>query len=197
MKELTFPDIKVSSGRAVIVPSAKTQRNTFSGTTTVFDNGTDFWRERVQLPFTKGDEAFALDNLLTELRGPVNGVWLKDWNYKARGDWDGTLVVDGANQEGTQLALRGGAVSKTIAKVGDRFQLGKRAHQLTADATTDGSGDVVVSFEPQLKVIPTDGQAIITDNPMTLYRWMNSDSRPQFDKYRRVLRGIDLLFEEA
>lgn len=197
MKELIFPNVAPKSGRAVIVPSAIATRNKYSGTTNVYDNGTDFWRLRYQLDFCKGDEAFELDNLLTELRGPVNGVWLKDWNYQARGDWDGNFVVDGDDQEGTQLSLRGGAISKLVAKVGDRFQLGKRMHRLTSDATTNETGLLVVNFEPQLAIIPSDGQAIITDTPKALYRWVNTDNRPQFDKHRRIFRGVDLVFEEV
>lgn len=198
MKEYIWPStVPPKSARAVIVPSGKAEKNRYTGSVTIFDNGTAFWRQKIIVPFIKQDGAFDLDNLLVQLDGHKNGVWLKDWDYQSRGNWEGLPVVDGANQEGKALNIRGASANTLIALVGDRFQLGTRMHQLTQPALTNAQGKVTLYFEPKLLSIPADGMALITDEPKCLYRWMNISNRPLLERNRKIIRGADLLFEEA
>lgn len=198
MRTLTFPtSIHPKSARAVIVPSGKAETNRYTGSVAVYNNGTAFWRLKLTTNLLKADAAFELDNLLVELDGHQNAVLLKDWNYKARGDWPGNIVVNGSNQEGTRLSVRGVTPNKKVAEVGDRFQIGNRMHQLTKAPWSNSAGEAVLQFQPKLLTIPTDGTALITDEPKCLYRWMNITSRPQFERHRRIMRGVDLVFEEV
>lgn len=79
-------------------------------------------------------------------------------------------VVDGGDQLGTTLAATFDQASTLIGSIGDYFQLGLGYHSLTAPATTDGSGDVNLEFEPAMRISPSNGQSIYMVNPTFIAR---------------------------
>ncbi len=84
----------------------------------------------------------------------------------------GTPLVNGAGQSGRTLATRGWSASVTgILKAGDFIGLTgqTKVYMVTADASTDASGNATLTIEPALMGSPADGAALIVRNvPFTL-----------------------------
>ena len=120
------------------------------------------------LPPMKKDNALEYIGFLQRLQGRVNSFFGYDANHRSpSGTIAGsTLLVDGANQTGTSLTLDGGANSTLVLKAGDFFSVNNELKMITANATTDGSGNVTVNFVPSLRSSPGDDAVITTTNPV-------------------------------
>lgn len=97
-----------------------------------------------------------------------------------RGVGGGTPLVNGTSQTGNTLNIDGAPFSTTQwLKRGDYFQLGtgasSRLYKLTADATTNGSGEVLLEFVPGLRSSPADNAALTIVNPRGLFRMASND----------------------
>lgn len=100
---------------------------------------------------------------LNALRGR-SGVysWAPGTSFATQGTGAGSPFVSGAGQTGNSLTTDGWGLSQTVAKAGDFFQIegDSKVYQLTADVTSDGSGDATMEFIPELRLTPADGADI-------------------------------------
>ena len=83
----------------------------------------------------------------------------------------GTPLVNGASQTGRSVVTDGWSASITIFKAGDfvKFANHDKVYTVTADASSDGSGDSTISIEPALITSPADDSAITyTSVPFTV-----------------------------
>ena len=126
------------------------------------------WYATFNLPPMKKDNALEYIGFLQRLQGRVHSFFGYDANHRSpSGTIAGsTLLVDGANQTGTSLTLDGGANSTLVLKAGDFFSVNNELKMITANATTDGSGNVTVNFVPSLRSSPGDDAVITTTNPV-------------------------------
>ena len=92
----------------------------------------------------------------------------------------GSTVVDGANQSGTVLIIRGGRVSAMLAN-GRFFSIvhaGRRyLHMLTEDVTIGGDGRVGFLIWPMLRFRTVDGEAVEFDAPKIEGQLMGFDGK--------------------
>tara|TARA_Y100000593_G_C4257668_1_gene310488 strand:- start:425 stop:1021 length:597 start_codon:yes stop_codon:yes gene_type:complete len=74
----------------------------------------------------------------------------------------GTPLVNGASQTGRSIITDGWNASITIFKAGDfcKFANHDKIYLVTADATSDGSGNSTISIEPALVTSPENDSAI-------------------------------------
>lgn len=126
------------------------------------------WYATFNLPPMKKDNALEYIGFLQRLQGRVHSFFGYDANHRSpSGTISGsTLLVNGANQTGTSLILDGGANSTLVLKAGDFFSVNNELKMITANATTDGSGNVTVNFVPSLRSSPGDDAVITTTNPV-------------------------------
>ena len=126
------------------------------------------WYTTFNLPPMKKTNALEYIGFLQRLQGRVHSFYGYDANHRSpSGTIAGsTLLVNGASQTGTSLVLDGGANSTLVLKAGDFFSVNNELKMVTADATTDGSGDVTVNFVPSLRSSPSDDASITTTNPV-------------------------------
>jgi hypothetical protein len=126
------------------------------------------WYATFNLPPMKKDNALEYIGFLQRLQGRVHSFFGYDANHRSpSGTIAGsTLLVNGADQTGTSLILDGGANSTLVLKAGDFFSVNNELKMVTANATTDGSGDVTVNFVPSLRSSPSDDASITTVNPV-------------------------------
>ena len=126
------------------------------------------WYATFNLPPMKKDNALEYIGFLQRLQGRVHSFYGYDANHRSTSGTiaGSTLLVNGASQTGTSLVLDGGANSTLVLKAGDFFSVNNELKMVTADATTDGSGDVTVNFVPSLRSSPSDDASITTTNPV-------------------------------
>lgn len=84
----------------------------------------------------------------------------------------GTPLVKGAGQTGRAVTIDGWTPSITgILKAGDliKFSGHTKVYMVTADASSNGSGDTTVAIEPALMAAIADNEAVIVSNvPITV-----------------------------
>jgi hypothetical protein len=83
------------------------------------------------------------------------------------GSWLGTPAVNGAGQTGTTVALSGFTASQIgVVKAGDLLQFsgGTKVYMATADADSNGSGQVSLSIQPALVASPASGALVTVRN---------------------------------
>lgn len=84
-----------------------------------------------------------------------------------RGNMSGsTLLVNGASQVGKSIVCDGAAATTTVLKAGDYIEFNNELKMVTADATSDGSGNVTISFAPAIRNSPADNAGITSTNPV-------------------------------
>jgi len=160
----TFPsptllqNIKITSWSPTLISQAHNLNRQ------VRSKGAHRWIIEAELPdnLTRA-EAAPIAAFLAALRGqytafdialPVIGT--------TRGAGGGTPLVDGAAQTGRTVNTKGWPNSTAILKAGDFviFAGHYKVYMLTADASSDGSGDAALSLEPALFASPADGAAV-------------------------------------
>lgn len=105
------------------------------------------------------DKRAELMALLAQLRGSANQLRVPVYDNPARGAYGGTPLVDGGGQTGNTLNIDGctPSVAQWIRR-GDYFSIEVNGeHELkmaTADAASNGAGEVVLTFEPRLRASP-------------------------------------------
>lgn len=104
----------------------------------------------------------------TRLEGPLNSfdITLPSVSENQSGVIGIIATVDGTNAAGSSsVNIATNKNSQTIMKAGDviRFPSHNKVYMLTADATTDGTGDVAVAITPNLiEAVNDDGSSTVT-----------------------------------
>lgn len=108
---------------------------------------------------------------LAALRGIAGVFQLGDpLRTTPRGSASGTPLVNGANQTGFSLLIKGFTANATgVLKAGDWIQVGYRAYRMQAALNADVSGHATASIWPNLRESPGDGDAIVTSGVKALW----------------------------
>ncbi len=106
---------------------------------------------------------------VAKLHGQEHRFYVWDHAYSRRGSGSGGLV-NGASQTGSSLITDGWPTSTLIFREGDQlsYDAGTNEHELkivTADVTTDGSGNATISISPEIHISPANNQAIRVSTP--------------------------------
>lgn len=158
-------------------------RSPFTGSQQVQRHQGQWWAADIELPPLVGHDLSApwLAFLLS-LRGQYGTFLMGDpGKPQPRGVATGAPVVDGANQSGEQLTVRGFTANVTgILKAGDYIQLGSggsaRLHTVLMDANSDSTGRVTLAVWPRLRTSPANGSAVVVRNPVGLWRLAQSET---------------------
>jgi hypothetical protein len=88
-------------------------------------------------------------------------------SFAARGDTAGTPLVNGSGQSGTSVVSDGWGNNKVVLMKGDLIQFEGQAkvHMVTADVSSNGSGQATIPVTPRLRGSPPDN-ATITVSPL-------------------------------
>jgi len=126
--------------------------------------------------------------MLMKLRGNVNHLAMWDVvQFAPLGTMRGTMTISGTPAAGlnTVTITAGGGQAGTTLKATDWLQFGSgltsQLVNLTADAVADGSGVIVVTFEPPLRIALTNGSAVTWDRPVAHYKLVNPDFMLNYD----------------
>jgi hypothetical protein len=138
--------------------------------------GADLWMWTVTMPPLTAQQADDWVSMLLEMRGMANAVQLGDpMHTTPRGATQGSVpVVDGSvtvAAGGQILYVRGLTASRArLLVTGDHLQVGFRLYKVLSSVTADGSGKAAIAIWPSLREVPTDGEAVVLNNPKGLFR---------------------------
>lgn len=133
------------------------------------DRGGLKWRTVLNFLNRRGDQRADMMALIVQLRGQANQVRVEVSDNPKRGAYGGTPLVAGGAQTGNTIDIDG--CDQNVAnwiRRGDYFsiQVGTE-HELKmcmADASTDGTGAVTLTFEPRLRASPNDNAVIAVES---------------------------------
>lgn len=123
------------------------------------------WRADYTLPKMNARQAGPWMAFLDQCEGMANTFNAYDPDrQRPLGAGTGTPLVKSGSQTGSSLTTDGWTSSTLVLKAGDYFSVNNELKRVTADVTSDGSGNATVTFKPALRSSPAD------DAPLTLTR---------------------------
>lgn len=200
---LTFPSVGIVQSTFGLQTASGAQRSPFTLRTQVYLSPGKMWFGTVTFKKVTFAQAASIRAFLADLQGQYGTFLYGDPDYLARGAsgiYSGTPVVNGAGQTGNTLNIDGATNSITgWAKAGDYFQIGSgtsaRLYMITQDANSNGSGEVVLTFQPALRSSPSDGATITFTGAKGLMRLAENTS--SWDSDMSSINDITLSFHEA
>lgn len=160
------------------------------------------WHFQVQYSALSREEAEELISRLIALNGREGTLLVGDASARTpRGAASGNPVVDGADQSGNTLAVRGFTPSVSgQLKRGDYLQIGDgsaaRLYKCLSDADSDADGKAVLDIWPNLRPpAPADGAALIFNDAKGVFRLV--ENRIPWDVAGAMDWGIDFSVTEV
>ena len=150
---------------------ARVFESPFSGFTQAVDQSLQKWEG--ELIFLNRNNELGGPELMAwiaKMEGPINRFTAGVSDNPKRGAYGGTPLIDGIDQTGKVIQIRGAAANITNwIREGDYFgwvgpQGNPELHICTQDATSSGAGIVIISHEPDIRVSPADGAAVTVDD---------------------------------
>jgi hypothetical protein len=194
---IDLPNIIPSKCSWIVIPSSQADFNPYSKIEQVSDEPGEKWQVKLEwknLPHTYGRD---IRGALMALRGQVNQLRVKDFAHSNIGSFSGIARVKGSSQYGIALLVDGLTENSTVGRIGDRFQLGKRVHELTQNAVTNGSGEVTLKFVPEIMIPPADNVALTLTEPKGLFIMKDPKQIPDFSHSVRVFKSISITLIES
>jgi hypothetical protein len=137
--------------------------------------------------------------LMMQLRGRTNQVAL--WNFgrpAPKGTMRGTMTAGATVQGATSMTITASGQASRTLLAGDFLGVGSGLTQqvvmLTADATSNASGVITVSFEPALRNALSAGASVTWDKPKALFR--RTESKAGWDYEPGTVKPMSISFIE-
>lgn len=177
MTTITFPSTpKPQTMSWRLVQPAQVNVSGWTGKRQVIASGRGWWECQFGLPPIVGTtNVNAWRSFVAQARGGANDFQVPV-DPTAQSSASATPLVNGAGQTGRSLVTDGWPVSTTILYAGQFVTIGNQLLQLTSNITSNGSGQATISFEPAIRVSPSDNAAIEFKNPYCLMYFVEDPS---------------------
>ncbi len=201
---ITYPISLPSTPAQVTITPVDTvamSKSPFTSQQSVYAHPGEYWQIDIKTPNMDTEDGRPFVAALTSLRGMYGSILLGDPACKSpRGAVTGSPTVDGSGQTGFELAVQSLPVSTTgVFLAGDYIQIGTgssaKLYMVMADADSDASGLATLDIWPRLRTSPTDGQAIIYNSPVGVFRRMSNEMPWTWDIPK--ITSVSLSFIEA
>lgn len=166
MTTYAFPSIAPTEMVLGVITNTRSFTSPFTGATQTESRTGDRLKLRMAFRNLSSADRQDLIAFLMKLNGMEHRFTVRDYSQTNRGAFGGTPLVNGAGQTGTSLNVDGCSLSITNwIRAGDQFKVGNELKICLADANSNGSGQVTVTFRPALRTSPADNAAITTSSP--------------------------------
>lgn len=169
MTTITLPLIPRTNGMTwrLIQPS-QSNVSGWTGSRQVLPSGRGWWECQYSLPPIGGTaNVLAWRSFFAQARGAANDFQVP-LDVVAQTTLPNTVLVKGAGQTGRSIITDGWPASSTVLKAGQCITIANQLLQLTANATTNAGGEVLIDFEPSLRASPADNAPVEYRNPYAL-----------------------------
>ena len=169
MATITYPSTPKPSGMSwrLSMP-AQTNVSDWTGRRQTLASGRGWWECQITLPPIVGTTNInAWRAFVAKSRGGVNDFQIPV-DPTAQSTSTATPLINGAAQTGRQLNTDGWTPSTTPLVAGQFVTINNQLLQLTENVNANGSGVATLTFEPSIRVSPSDNAAIEYKNPFCL-----------------------------
>jgi hypothetical protein len=169
MATITLPSTpKPQSMSWRFVMPSQTNVSGWTGKRQTIASGRGWWECQITLPPIVGTSLInPWRSFIAQARGRTNDFQIPV-DPTAQSASGATALVNGAGQTGRSLATDGWPASTTVLQAGQFVTVNNQLLQLTANVTSNGSGQATISFEPPIRVAPSDNAVIEFRNPFCL-----------------------------
>lgn len=163
MTTYTFPSITPNATQIQLLSNTAAFISPITGATQTLDRGGERWQMTMTFTNLTGANRADMQAYLAKLNGQQHRMLIPNHAESNRGAFGGTPLVFGGSQTGNSLNIDGCSLTVTNwIRAGDWFGVNGELKLCTADANSDGSGNVTISFVPRLRASPADNAAITT-----------------------------------
>lgn len=169
MTTITLPSTPRPNGLTwrLIQPS-QVNVSEWTGSRQVLASGRGWWECEYSLPVISGTKnVLAWRSFFAQARGTANDFQVPV-DVVAQTTLPNAVLVKGAGQTGRSIITDGWPGSTTVLKAGQYVTIGNQLLQLTANATSNGSGEATLTFEPSIRSAPADNAPVEYRNPYCL-----------------------------
>lgn len=167
--------------------------NPFTGRMQVQSWSAGWWECVLTMPPMPRTQAGAWIAFMAQCAGQ-NGVFLfgDGLGITPQGSANGSPVTDGSFQQPYKLTTTGWTPNQfAVLSPGDWVQIGNRLYACMDQAQSDGAGNASFAIWPQIREVPPNGTAIVTQGAQGLFQMKNN-----VQKYSvSYLRTYGLSFE--
>jgi len=172
----------------------------FTNQEQIFEHEGAQWKATFTLPPMKKEKAAVWLAFLMSLRGRRGTFKIGDQDRKTiQGTATGTVLVNGAAQTGNAINLDGFTASRAnVFLAGDYIQINSYLYMVSANVTSNSSGEATVYVEPSLRTgieAINDDTTVVYSNTTTLMRLDNNELNWDTDKVS--VYGISFACSEA
>lgn len=191
MTAYSIPTIKIVRSNFGLVSNTRKFISPFNGATQTIELMGARWKASYTTAPMTVAQAAELKAFLVKLRGSANTFYAYDPDAKTgRGTLTGTPLVKGGGQTGNSLLIDGATTGVTgWIKAGDYFTVNGELKMCIADANSNGSGEVTITFEPSLRSAPADNDPV-TVSTATCEMMLIDDDQAQWDSNQNKLAQI-------
>ena len=176
MTTYAFPTLSRPPNNMVVEYRSNTDifRSPITGAIQTADRGGEHIAATLTYNSLETADRALLIGFLAKMNGQQHRVTLPFFGVDNQGSFGGTPIVNGASQTGLTLNIDGASNNITgWIKAGDVFSVNGEMKIATADANSNGSGQVTLSFSPRLRSSPPDSDPIETTAPTGVFMLSN------------------------
>lgn len=156
---------KPSSMAWKLVMPTQSNVSSWTGKRQIVASGRGWWECEFSLPPIVGSTNINPWRAFIALsRGTANDFYVPV-DPTAQSALTNTVLTNGVDQIGRNIATDGWPVSTTVLKAGQFVTINEQLLQVTSDVTTNGSGQATISVEPPVRQPVADNSAVEYKNP--------------------------------
>lgn len=181
MTTYSFPTVTPNEMRLQFVSNTTFFRSPLSGAIQTEDRSGEYLGATIEYRNMTQAQKAVIMALIAKLNGQQHRVTLPFHAVDNRGAFGGTPLVNGASQTGTSIDIDGASTGITNwIREGDVFSFNGEMKICTADANSDGSGNVTISFWPRIRTSPDNNAAVETTTPVGTFMLANNSQEMSF-----------------
>ena len=178
MTTFSFPAVTPNASSVEYISNTARFISPISGAIQTLDRGGERWMISLQYRSLKDADRAVMLAFLAKLNGQQHRFTLHNHAENNRGAFGGTPLVVGASQTGTSLNIDGCSNNITNwIREGDFFSVDGKLKICTADANSDGSGLLTVSFAPRILTAPANNDPLTTSSGTGVFLLANNGAK--------------------
>lgn len=168
----TIPDI-LARGQQFGLNRQDEMLQSFSGREVAVQQRPAFWSFTIPIVPRAASEAKKWRAVMAELSNMANSFEATPPGYRGSQysrNGGQAIAVNGGSQLGRELAYSGADPSTVVFEIGEYFSVNGELKIVTAQSSSDGSGNGTVEFEPAFRNPPPNSDPIETLSPTASFR---------------------------
>lgn len=186
MATYNFPSITPTSQTFELVTNTSKFQSPMSGAVQTVSRKGSFWRTTMTFANLTGSERAELQAFIAKMDGQTHRMRLEDYGRVRNGAATSpqSVLVNGAGQTGSSIDLDGASASVTnFFKAGDYLSFNNELHMVTADASSNASGQLTVSIAPPIRKPTDNDDAVQIFAPFGVFMMINTPRWTTQSKY--------------